>query len=129
MKILVVDDDDTLSSMIARVIRKIGCEVKTCANGQDALDLLCSSKFSLLFLDLIMPGMGGVQVLKELQHRGIEVATVVMSGNLSHSLKSQCIKYGAKRFVQKPIEISDIESIIMGERFRDVKVDKLEDTF
>ena len=129
MKILVVDDDPTISSLIAKIIVSLGCEAQVCANGKDALVALASNDFTLMILDLIMPQMGGVETLSEMKKRGININTVVISGFISNELRGQCKKYGAKRFIEKPIEVSDIESLLKIEKERNLDIESLEDVF
>ncbi|MFK7826992.1 MAG: response regulator [Oligoflexales bacterium] len=129
MKILVVDDDQAICSLMVKIIKGLGCEAQTCANGKEALEALTSNNFTLMILDLIMPNMGGVETLKEIRKRGININTVVLSGFISHDIRKQCKKFGAKRFLEKPIEISDIEGLLKGEKESNMKINVLEDIF
>ena len=118
MRILVVDDDEDIRLPIAEIIRNFGWEAQTCTNGKEALEYLEKQDFSLVFLDLVMPEMGGVETLCEIQRRKINVRTIVLSGNMTRDLLAQCKKFGARRFIEKPFEVSDIESILKGEKAR-----------
>lgn len=116
MKILVVDDDDTIRELVADIITEMGWEAETCANGKEALELLSKGSYPLMFLDLIMPEMGGVETLRRIQKEGYKVKIVVLSGNVSKDLHDQCRKYGVRKFLEKPVEVSDIDFVLRGEK-------------
>ena len=116
MKILVVDDDEDIRLSVADIITEMGWEAQTCENGKEALDHLESNDFSMMFLDLVMPEMGGVETLSEIKKRGIDVETIVLSGNISRDLRDHCKKFGARRFLEKPVENSDIEYLLKAKK-------------
>ena len=115
MKVLVVDDEEIISSLVAEVINNFGWEAKTCTNGKEALEHLATGEYSMVFLDLVMPEMGGVETLSEIQKRGIQVESIILSGNISQDSRDHCKKFGATKFLEKPVENSEIEEILKGE--------------
>ena len=118
MNVLIVDDDEDIREAVAEIVRDLGFQPKMCSNGIEALKSLESGEYLLMFLDLIMPEMGGVETLSEIKKKGIEINTVVLSGHFSKDVKDHCKKYGAKRFLEKPVESSDIEVILKSESKR-----------
>ncbi|MCA9911999.1 MAG: response regulator, partial [Anaerolineae bacterium] len=65
--ILIVDDNEMNRDVLARRIKRIGAEVRMCENGEEALALLEKSRFDLVLLDLMMPGMSGYEVLEHIK--------------------------------------------------------------
>lgn len=81
-KILLVDDNDSNLDVSRRMITKLGHEVVTVDNGPDAVELVRSQDFDLVFLDLIMPGMDGretAQKIRDLPHK--KSIVIALSGN------------------------------------------------
>ncbi|HET7144085.1 MAG TPA: response regulator, partial [Anaerolineales bacterium] len=62
--ILVIDDEAVLRQTLARVLQKAGFEVTTAENGEQGLDFLKTTNFDMIYMDLRMPGMAGMEVLK-----------------------------------------------------------------
>lgn len=79
-RILVVDDDDALRRVVERMLVREGHEVTVAANGVQALRLLDTSSFDLMITDLVMPDMGGLQLLRELRARASPPKAIAMSG-------------------------------------------------
>ena len=82
-----------------------------CPSGVEALEKLQSDHYSLVILDLIMPVMGGIETLREIKNRGIEVKTIVISGFATDALVAQCQSFGSS-ILEKPISMSELSEII-----------------
>lgn len=112
MNILVCDD-----SKIARkaIISKIGLSPDTyiaqAENGQIALDLLKQSNFDILFLDLTMPVMDGFEVLAALPVSRYPTNVIVVSGDIQSAAKERCLRLGARDFIEKPFNTSDLAKL------------------
>ena len=108
--VLLVDDEDLVSDLGARILTKHGYTVLKAANGREALDLFKKerSQISLVILDLIMPEMGGTECLKELLKIDPQVKVLVASGYSADASVKETIQMGAKGFVTKPFRVNEL---------------------
>ena len=111
--ILVVDDDAQQRADLAEIVRSLGYEVTTAADGNDALNKLASVPVNAILTDLVMPGMDGVALLKELDSRGDRTPAVVLTGfgsidqaiSFVHDLK-------AFWFLEKPVQPGVVRTLL-----------------
>ncbi|AFM24531.1 PAS domain S-box protein [Desulfomonile tiedjei] len=108
--ILLVDDEEFVRDLGARILRKGGYTVLTAKNGLEALDVFKkeSSRISLVILDLIMPEMGGKGCLKELLKIDDKTGILVASGSSADSTIKECFELGARGFVAKPFRLREL---------------------
>jgi DNA-binding NtrC family response regulator len=112
LALLLVDDDAELRSDMAAFFSRQGHSVEQCADGPQALDLLERRSFDVIVLDLMMPGMTGLDVLKELQTRGAECEVVVLSGEATIVAAVEAMKLGAREFLTKPISLKELDRLV-----------------
>ena len=112
LDLLLVDDDAELRSDMANYFSRQGHTVEQCANGQSALELLERRAFDVVVLDLIMPGMSGLDVLKELQARHAECEVVVLTGEATIESAVEAMKLGAREFLTKPISLKEVDRLV-----------------
>ncbi len=104
-KILVVDDEQDFRNAIALLLENLGYKVAQAGNGRQALAKARRSKFDLILLDIVMPGMSGIEVCRELRtkEKTSDVPIVVASGLDAKDALEECIMAGADDFLSKPI--------------------------
>ena len=109
--ILVVDDEVGPRESLRMILKPI-YEVHTASNGQEALQFISREKIDLVTLDLKMPGISGIDVLKEIKklHSDIEVVIITGYGTLTNAVEA--IRYGAVDFISKPFNVAEIISIV-----------------
>jgi DNA-binding NtrC family response regulator len=101
--ILIADDYEELTVNVARVLSSRGHRVKTSKNGADVLSLLANDgPFDLVILDMRMPILDGVGVLREMQSMGNETPVIVWTGDLESELSDSVKVPQVKRVIQKP---------------------------
>lgn len=111
--VLIVDDDVSYLEALSSLVELVGSVTcATCDNGHDALNELKNRDFDAVFLDLVMPEIGGMQILKEVQVQGIKCKIFVFSAHLNDDLILQCKQYGAHEVMEKPIEPSKLKFIL-----------------
>ena len=106
-RILVIDDEAAIRDAMRMILEYEGYEVLTAATGEEALAVVEREAPDLLFLDIKMPGMDGLEVLRRLTHLTDQTPVIVISGNVaeggaSASEAAQAIKLGARDFIEKP---------------------------
>ena len=108
MKVLIVDDERAIRNSLGEILGDEGYEVETAEDGAVALPKVEKEKFDVIFCDIKMPGMDGIEVLGKLTEMGIDAAVVMISGHADIDTAVECIKRGAFDFVQKPLDLNRI---------------------
>jgi DNA-binding NtrC family response regulator len=107
--VLVVDDDPTARRMLDVRLRALGCRVVTAANGREALAAIAHERPALMLLDLQMPEMDGMEVLRTLKREGIAIATIVITAHGSPDTATEAQQAGALGFFAKPYAMQDFD--------------------
>lgn len=100
-RILVVDDEEAILSLLSRLLTLAGYQVSTAPNGCQALDILARKTFDLMLLDQQMPGMSGQEVLKELEGYNSKPRIVLITG-VGQDEKGSAEKLDTAYRLQKP---------------------------
>lgn len=110
MKILIVDDERPIRNSLREILldEDEGYEVDVAENGAQALEMVDKEKYSVIFCDIKMPGMDGIEVLGKMTDMGIDAAIVMISGHGDIDTAVECIKKGAFDFIQKPLDLNRI---------------------
>ena len=110
MKILIVDDERPIRNSLKEILldEDEGYEVDVAENGAQALEMVDKEKYSVIFCDIKMPGMDGIEVLGKMIGMGIDAAIVMISGHGDIDTAVECIKKGAFDFIQKPLDLNRI---------------------
>jgi CheY-like chemotaxis protein len=103
-KILILDDEQDILEIYQEILARLPSqpEVRTASNGQEAIALLENEPFSLLLVDLNMPGMDGFQVLAIVRRRFPTLRTVVMTGAAEDDLRARAYRVGVDLYMEKP---------------------------
>ena len=105
--ILVVDDESSVRESI-RMILKPKYEVYTAANGNEALQCIQKDKIDIVTLDLKMPGLSGIEVLKQIKKRNSDIEVIVISGYGTPQNHQEAVRHGAGDFIIKPFNAPDL---------------------
>lgn len=102
-RVLVVDDEKNILATLSRALRVEGYEVEVAGNAAIALDKLAGKAYDVLLLDVLLPDMDGIQVLKKLRADEHDVPVLVMSGHGTIDTAVEATRLGAHDFLEKPI--------------------------
>lgn len=104
-RILVVDDDDATGQYIARILSTLGHQVVTISSGEEALTFLENTPVDLVMLDVCLPGISGLEVLRRMQldAKPSQPAVIVITGRKNDKVLSQAFDFGAADFIEKPL--------------------------
>ncbi len=105
-KILVIDDERSIRNTMKDILEFEKHRVVLAENGRVGLDTAIHDEFDLIFSDIKMPEMDGMELLEQLQEKGVEVPVVMISGHGNISTAVECIKKGAFDFIEKPIDLN-----------------------
>lgn len=108
MKILVIDDERAIRNSLREILSDEGYEVDVAEDGLSGLEKARAERFDVVFCDIKMPGMDGLEVLASLCKDGTDSAVVMISGHGDIDTAVECIKKGAFDFIQKPLDLNRI---------------------
>ena len=111
-KIFVVDDEESLRTVLSTELTSEGYDVQTAADGDDAIGVLGKEKFDLILLDIKMPRVNGFEVLKYVKEKQPATKVVMLTAfaDLKNAIESK--KLGAEDFVSKPYDLVDLLTTI-----------------
>ena len=115
IRALVVDDEERVRYFLEETLRRIGHVVVTAPSGEAALDLLRDTSFDVAVVDLKMPGMDGLQVIRQLMKIQPELKCVLLTGHGAAENPEQGRQCGASDCMMKPIDID-----VLTQTLRDV---------
>ena len=101
-KILVIDDEPIVRTSCIRSLSPEGYEVKSASSGKEALELLENEPFNLVLLDLKMPDMDGIEVLKKIKDTWPDTKVVMITGYSTVETAVKTLKLGAFSYLEKP---------------------------
>ena len=110
MRLLVVEDEHSLREDIARKLRLSGYEVDACADGEAALEALAAERYDLVLLDLNLPKVDGMQVLRTLRRHDLETCVLILSARSEIADKVEGLDAGANDYLSKPFHLAELEA-------------------
>jgi len=106
--LLYADDEPTLRELVQHHLSLEGFDVETAADGFEAVMLMQKVSFDLVVLDIHMPKMDGIEVLKYMKLHKIPSRLIVLTGDPDPHIISQCAKYGANDYLTKPYNYHEL---------------------
>ena len=119
MKILIIDDERSIRNSLKEILADEGYDVDVAENGQQGCEMVEKEKYDVIFCDIKMPVMDGVETLTKLNSMGIDSAVVMISGHADVDTAVDCIKKGAFDFIQKPLDLNRILITIKNAKDKD----------
>jgi two-component system, NtrC family, response regulator HydG len=114
--LVVVDDEQGILDVVSRFAQRAGYETITCSNGRDAIAQLQARKADLVMVDLRMPEVGGLDVLRAIRDIDPACQAVLMTGYASVDTAVEAIKLGATDYLSKPLDFPRLEQLLAGVR-------------
>jgi DNA-binding response OmpR family regulator len=102
--ILIVDDENRLRLSLSLILQKENYRVETVANAEDALDCLKLHEYDLMFLDLNLPGMSGIDLLIEVHKQFPHMPVLILTAHAALESAIQAVRLGARDYLIKPVE-------------------------
>ncbi|MDH4132542.1 MAG: response regulator transcription factor [Gemmatimonadota bacterium] len=108
MKILVVEDDRTVGPYVQRGLQEQGFHADLVADGSEALTTATAGNYDLLILDIRLPGMTGLELLRTLRDRGVSTPVLMLTAQDSIEYKVEALRGGADDYVTKPFAFEEL---------------------
>ena len=110
--VLIVDDEKNILLTLSQSLEVLQLETDTAANGEEALTKLKEKDFSLILLDLRMPGIDGMEVLRQVREIRPDIRIIMISAYGTIELAVEAMKLGAVDFIQKPFSPEEIRALV-----------------
>jgi signal transduction histidine kinase len=111
-KILVVDDEKNIRESSVLLLKRRGYEARGVGSGEETLDLIQHEAFDLLLLDILMPGMNGIELLRRATELVPDLQALMLTGHGTLDMAIEAMEYGALGFLRKPIAIDNLQQSI-----------------
>lgn len=108
-RILIVDDEEGYRKVLSNSLADLGYETKAVNNGFEALEEMKRRRYSIVLLDIQMPGMDGIELLDHLQGIRFNAHIVIITAYTGEEVVKEAMKKGAKKVITKPFSMDDIE--------------------
>ena len=112
MRLLIVEDEKQICDTIAKSLYDAGYEVDTCYDGEEALECILAEDYDLIVLDLNLPGMDGMDILRELRQKNEETKVLILSARGQIADKVEGLDAGANDYMEKPFHLQELEARI-----------------
>ena len=109
--ILVVDDERSVRDVIAMALQRKGYDVNTAATGMEALDKVSQKHYALMFLDIRMPGMSGLEVLSRMADKYPGTTVVMLTAVSGFQPRYEAVQHEAFAYLSKPCNLSEVTEI------------------
>ena len=111
-KILVVDDEPDFSRLFASVLTEMGYEVSTATGGRQGLVKIRENPPDIVFLDVKMPEMNGLECLRRIRKTKRKFVIVVMTGYGDIESAREAMRLGADEYISKPFDLDDLKQLV-----------------
>ena len=108
ISVLIVDDEEELAATIAERLEIRGIRTQTASDGDSALSLIKIKSPDVVVLDLMMPGMGGLEILKQINLLNLNIPVILLTGYGSKERSIEGMNLGAFDYVMKPCNLDDM---------------------
>ena len=109
---LIVDDEKNIRLALSRALEQLDIPVETAASGEEALEKLAAGGYGVMLLDLRLPGVDGMEVLRLVTQEQPEIRVIIITAYGSIDLAVEAMKLGAVDFLQKPFEVARVREMV-----------------
>lgn len=110
--ILIVNDEPIVRESLGVCLEDIGYKVMTAETGEQALELIAARDFSVIILDIRLPGHSGIAVLKEVKELKPDIKAIIITAYPSSDLTAEAMRLGAIDYLVKPIALHNMERLV-----------------
>ncbi len=112
-RILVVDDEEGICNMLRKILAKEGYEVETAQDARTGINLYKKNKYNLMFMDVVMPGLGGLKALKEIKKINAKAKVILITGKpIDRRIFDKLAEGGAYTCIKKPFRLDELINIV-----------------
>jgi two-component system OmpR family response regulator len=108
MRVLIVEDDRTIASFVAKGLRQAGLAVDHADNGPDGLDLALSEPYDVAVIDLMLPGLDGLEIIEQMRRHRIGTPVIILSAKRSVDDRVKGLQSGGDDYLTKPFAFAEL---------------------
>lgn len=113
MKILIVDDSLINLKVEQKMLEKLNCVVETALSGDECLEKVKENTYDLIFMDIMMPNMDGVETFKKLQlMESFKTPVVTLTADVENEARERYLKIGFNDYLSKPVSIEQLKTVV-----------------
>lgn len=112
MRVLIVDDEEELVAALVERLELRNIEAIGVTNGHDALERIYEQSFDVMLLDVKMPGLGGLEVIKKVKEKWPGLEVILLTGHGSTRDAEEGMRAGAFKYIMKPVNIEDLVALL-----------------
>jgi two-component system response regulator AtoC len=112
-RVLVVDDEEVVRAGISRVLEKQDLSIHTAADGSEALEIMAEYPVDIVLLDIKMPGLDGIEVLRHVRATYPDTLVIMITGHPTIQSAIECTKLGAINYLVKPFRVDELETLVL----------------
>ena len=110
--ILIVDDEYEIRDLCSKLLRQKSYYVESAKNGKEGLTMLANNFFDLVLLDLKMPGINGIEVLKQIKKNNIKTDSIILTGYATIETAVEAMRLGSFDYISKPFNLSQLNTTV-----------------
>ncbi|MFZ3170974.1 MAG: response regulator [Carboxydocellales bacterium] len=110
--ILIVDDQMGVRMLLNEAFQEVGYKVELAANGPEALIKIDQVRPDIVLMDMKMPGMSGLEVLREVKKQGKELKVILMTAYGELEIVAEAMELGVTEYVTKPFDINEVRGLV-----------------
>ncbi|MDX2271296.1 MAG: SpoIIE family protein phosphatase [Cyanobacteriota bacterium] len=111
-RVMVVDDDSEINQLLQKWLQVCGYQVEAAFSGEEALLRLEEARPDLIFLDILMEGMSGLEVLQEVRQRGLDIGVIMTTAYGSIKVAIDALRRGADDYLHKPFDLTEFQAVL-----------------
>jgi len=119
-KILLVDDEEEFIDLMSQRLETRGLKVEAVSSGEAAVAAVADHSFDVAIVDLAMPGIDGIETLKQIKKERPDVEVIMLTGQATVKSGIEAMKHGATDFLEKPVDLN-----VLMEKIRTAKSDRM----
>ncbi|MBI4677205.1 MAG: response regulator [Elusimicrobia bacterium] len=124
VKVLLVDDEEEFTKTLSERMEARGLKVRTASSGPAALELLKGMSFDAIVLDMMMPGMDGIETLRRIRELDASLQIILLTGRGDIQKSVEAMKLGAMDFLEKPVDLGKLMEVIRAAQERKRGLDR-----
>lgn len=107
-KVLIIEDEPTLARLVAYNLEQEGFETESASSGTEGFQLALRGSYAVIFLDLMLPGLSGFEVLQRLRHHGVKTPVIILTARNAEEEVVQGLRMGADDYITKPFGVAEL---------------------
>jgi len=113
LKILVAEDNAINQKVARTLFKNIGYEIEIAQNGLEVLQKIDNTQYDIIFMDVMMPEMDGLQATREIRQKGNTIPIIAMTANIAKEERSNALNSGMDDYITKPVRIDVVKKILI----------------